>query len=54
MKPVLAGRKVEKAIDAMIELQQDYNEEMLAAGAEGEVQYILDNLNRISNKIDSL
>ena len=48
-----AERKVEKAIDAMIELQ-DYPEILEAAGVRYEVQLILDKLNHISICIEGL
>ena len=54
MKVIRASRKVEKAIDALIDLQQDYSEECAAAKIEYEVQITLDRLNSMSSSIDSL
>ncbi len=54
MKAIRASRKVEKAIDALIDLQQDYCEECVAAKIEYEVQITLDRLNHINNELTSL
>ncbi len=54
MKVIRAGKKVEKAIDALIDLQQDYSDECAAAKIQYEVQIILDKLNGISASLDTL
>ena len=54
MKIIRASRKLEKAIDALIDLQQDYTDECAAAKIQYEVQITLDRLNGMSTAIDSL
>ena len=52
MKYIRASRKIERAIDALIELQQDYNEECQKAEILYDVQVTLGKLNEMSTKID--
>ena len=54
MKIIRAGRKVERAIDALIDLQQDYTDEVMAAKVTYELGIVLDTLNRISTAIDMM
>ena len=54
MKIIRASKKIDKAIDALIDLQQDYNDEMMKAEVGYDVQTTLDTLNRIRNQIDAL
>ncbi|KKM08042.1 hypothetical protein LCGC14_1727860 [marine sediment metagenome] len=54
MKYIRASRKVEKAIDALIDLQQDYYEECQRAEIEYEVQITLDTLNRLNTALDAM
>ncbi len=54
MKAIRAGRKIEKAIDALIDLQQDYQEECEAAKILYEVQVTLDKLNSMNAALDAI
>ncbi len=54
MKIVRATKKIEKAIDALIDLQQDYADECAAAKIEYEVQITLDRLNGMSAAVGLL
>uniref|UniRef100_A0A6M3LSC8 Uncharacterized protein n=1 Tax=viral metagenome TaxID=1070528 RepID=A0A6M3LSC8_9ZZZZ len=54
MKIIRASRKVEKAIDALIDLQQDYMDEITAAEVVYDVGTVLDTLNRISTALETL
>jgi len=53
MKAIRAENKINKAIDALIDLQQDYYDKVDAAKIEYEVQITL-TLNRMSNAISAL
>ena len=52
MKQIRASKKIEKAIDALIDLQQDYNDECQKAEILYDVQTTLDKLNEMSTKMD--
>lgn len=54
MKIIRAENKVNKAIDALIDLQQDYTDECAAAQVQYEVQIILDKLNAVASRISNL
>jgi len=51
MKLIRASKKVDKAIDALIDLQQDHSEECEKAEIQYEVQIILDKLNSINSSL---
>ena len=53
MKFTRASNKVNKAIDAMVDLQQDYTQECIKTGITYEVQIILDKLNEIRGQLDN-
>jgi len=54
MKIIRASKKVEKAIDALIELKEDYGDEVEAAKVNYDLEIVIDTLNRISTDIDML
>ncbi len=54
MKIIRASKKVEKAIDALIELKEDYGEEVEAAKVNYDLEITIDSLNRLSTAIEML
>lgn len=54
MQLIRAGKKIEKAIDALVSLQQDYNEECQAAGIMYDLQTTIDKINSMGTAIDSV
>ena len=54
MKVIRASRKIERAIDALIDLQQDYADECEAAKIQYDLQIILDRLNGLSSSMDAI
>ena len=54
MKIVRASKRVDKAIDAILDLQQDYGDEVTKAGVGYDVGRVADMLNHISTAIDAI
>lgn len=54
MKYILAGKKADKAVDALIDLQQDYMDEVLGAKVEYELSQALDLINQIRTALDGM
>ena len=54
MKIVRASKKLDKAIDALIDLQQDYADEVEAAEVTYDLAITIDTLNRMSTAIDMI
>ena len=52
MKYTLAGKKIDRAIDALIDLQQDYNEEAQQAEILYDLQTVIDKLNGMNASLD--
>jgi len=53
MKYIRAESKVAKAINALIELKEDYNEEVIKAEIAYDLEIAIDTLNRLSTALIS-